>query len=92
MKNKEEERELETVVLEDSEGTEMPFEMLSTVKYNDAEYAVFLPQMNFGDDDELVILKIVRDKNGSIQEYHGIDDFDVLEAVFELFCKETDDK
>lgn len=86
---KNEEREIETVVLEDSEGTEMPFEMLSTVRYNDEEYAVFLPQMNFG-DDELVILRIVRGKNGDIQEYHGIDDFDVLEAVFELFCKESE--
>ena len=86
---KNEEAAVETVLLEDSEGTEMPFEMLDTVTYNDSEYAVFLPQTGF-DDDELVILKIVRSKDGSVSEYHGIDDFDILEAVFDLFCKQSE--
>lgn len=85
------EEEFETVVLEDSEGTEMPFEQLSTVTYAGAEYAVFLPQMSFG-DDELVILEIVRGKSGNVEEYRGIDNFDVLEAVFQKFCSENENE
>ena len=83
------EEEYETVLLEDSEGTEMQFERLAIISYDGAEYAIFLPQMSFG-EDELVILRIVRGNDGGVLEYHGIEDFDVLEAVFDLYCTEAE--
>ncbi len=79
-----------TVLLEDSEGIETLYELLSLITYEGNEYAVLFPQIAF-ESDELVILTVIRDAEGSIEGYRGIDDFDVLDAVFRQFCAESTD-
>lgn len=84
------ETETMTVLLEDSEGIETPYELLSLITYKGNEYAVLFPQIAF-ESDELVILAVLRGADGSIEGYRGIDDFDVLDAVFRQFCAESTD-
>ena len=80
-----EEYEAEIITLEDDLGNEQDFEFLDTVEYEGEEYIVLLPA-DAGEDDqnEVMILKVesLDDENES---YAGIDDEEVLQAVFDIF-------
>lgn len=80
-----EEYEAEIITLEDDLGNEQDFEFLDTVEYEGEEYIVLLPA-DAGEDDqnEVMILKVesLDDENES---YAGIDDEEILQAVFDIF-------
>ena len=79
------EYEAEIITLEDDQGNEQDFEYLDTVEYEGEEYIVLLPvEEAEGDAGEVMILRVdsIDDENES---YVGIDDEEVLRAVFEIF-------
>lgn len=78
-----EEYEAEIITLEDDLGNEQDFEFLDTVEYEGDEYIVLLPA-DEQEQSEVMILKVesLDDENES---YAGIDDEDVLQAVFNIF-------
>ena len=78
-----EEYEAEIITLEDDLGNEKDFEFLDTVEYDGDEYIVLLP-VNEDEQDEVVILRVdsLDDEN---ELYTGIDDEEILQAVFDIF-------
>lgn len=78
-----EEYEAEIITLEDDLGNEQEFEFLDTIEYEGDEYIVLLP-VSEEEQSEVMILKVesLDDENES---YAGIEDEEVLQAVFEIF-------
>lgn len=78
-----EEYEAEIITLEDDLGNEKDFEFLDTVEYEGEEYIVLLP-VEDEEENEVMILRVesLDDENES---YAGIDDEEILQAVFDIF-------
>lgn len=76
--------ELDNIItLNDEEGNEVDFEYLDLIEYNGAEYVVLLPMEEDDDAGEVVILEVVEEDDE--ESYVGVDDENVLAAVFEIF-------
>ena len=78
-----EEYEAEIITLEDDLGNEQDFEFLDTVEYEGEEYIILLPVAE-EEQDEVMILR-VDSLNDEDEMYSGIDDEEVLQAVFDIF-------
>ncbi len=78
-----EEYEAEIITLEDDLGNEKDFEFLDTVEYDGDEYIILLP-VEEEEQNEVMILRVdsLDDKD---EIYSGIDDEEVLQAVFSIF-------
>ena len=85
-----EEYEAEIITLEDDLGNEQDFEFLDTVEYDGDEYIVLLPVDEEEEQNEVMILRVdsLDDENES---YSGIDDEEVLQAVFDIFKERYQD-
>ena len=80
-----EEYEAEIITLEDDLGNEQDFEYLDTVEYEGEEYIVLLPvEEEESEASEVMILRVdsIDDENES---YAGIDNEEILQAVFDIF-------
>lgn len=80
------------ITLTDDDGKEVEFYLLDIVEYKDEDYMVMIPMddedMEEDDEeDEVVILKVVRD--GDEETYEGVEDEEILDAVFELFQQQN---
>lgn len=78
------------VTLVANDGDELDFELVDVVPYEGAEYAVLLPSDD--PDGEAVILLLVPSTSSDEdfsddEELMGIDDPDLLEAVYREFVK-----
>lgn len=74
------------VILNDEDGNEVKFEFLDLIQYGGEEYVILLPADEDEEDaDEVVILKV--DDSGSDEEesYIGVEDQEILNAVFAIF-------
>ena len=81
------------IVLTDEDGVDVEFEFCASVEYEGSEYVVLLPTED--DDGEVVILQVVEDENASDEDevtYIGVDDDEVLQAVFDLFKEQAGDE
>ena len=81
------------IILTDEDGVDVEFEFCASVEYKGNEYVVLLPTED--DDGEVVILQVVEDENASDEDevtYVGVDDDDVLQAVFDLFKEQAGDE
>ncbi|MBQ9832279.1 MAG: DUF1292 domain-containing protein [Clostridia bacterium] len=82
------------VTLVDNDGDELDFELVDVVPYDGAEYAVLLPYNE--EDGEAVILLLVpssgNDDDMDDEELKGIDDPELLEAVYQEFLKRQSDE
>ena len=78
-----EEYEAEIITLEDDLGNAKDFEFLDTVEYDGDEYIILLP-VEEEEQNEVMILRVdsLDDKD---EIYSGIDDEEVLQAVFSIF-------
>lgn len=72
------------VVLEDDLGNEMHFEYLDIIEYEGIEYAVLFP---LDDDSNQVAILRVNFFDGESEELSGVEDEEVLEAVFNVFME-----
>ena len=73
------------ITLTDQYGESVRFELLDIVEYEDQEFAVLYPA-DGGDDEPVHILRITSEN----LEFEGLDDEDLIDAVFDLFCERND--
>ena len=75
------------IVLTDEDGQEVEFELLDLIEYQGEEYAVLYPAE--GGEDELVhILRVVaEDLDEEEARYEGLEDQELIEAVYRIFRK-----
>ncbi|MBP3645207.1 MAG: DUF1292 domain-containing protein [Clostridia bacterium] len=81
------------IVLTDEDGVDVEFEFCASVEYEGNEYAVLLPTED--DDGEVVILQVMEDENADEDDevtYIGVEDDEILQAVFELFKEQAGDE
>lgn len=80
------------ITLTDQYGESVRFELLDIVEYEDQEFAVLYPA-DGGDDEPVHILRITSENlDLDEMEFEGLDDEDLINAVFDLFCKRNDFK
>lgn len=78
------------ITLTDQYGESVRFELLDIVEYEDQEFAVLYPA-DGGDDEPVHILRITSENlDLDEMEFEGLDDEDLTNAVFDLFCKRND--
>lgn len=84
------EMELDNIItLQDENGEDVRFEFLDLIEYEDGRYVVLLPEDDT--DGEVIILK-VEDLNEEEESYTGVDDDDILNAVFAIFKEKFKDE
>ena len=84
------EEEESVIVLMDDEGNELEFEFLDLVEYKEESYVLLIPH-DEESDGGVVILKTELDENGEPSAFSGIDDDELLDAIFETFKEKNGD-
>ena len=80
------------ITLTDSDGSDVDFEVLDIIPYNDHEYAVLLPVDDESDSPEAVILELLEAEEDNEEDMlQGVEDEDILNAVFNLFMEKNAD-
>ena len=78
------------ITLTDQYGESVRFELLDIVEYEDQEFAVLYPA-DGGDDEPVHILRITSENlDLDEMEFEGLDDEDLINAVFDLFRERND--
>ena len=78
------EGEAAVVELIDENGEAAVFDHLATIEYGDDSYAVMVPLDNpDSEEGDIIIMRIVHQEDDDV--YEGIDDSDLIDAVFERF-------
>ena len=81
------------ITLTDSDGSDVDFEVLDIIPYNDHEYAVMLPVDDESDSPEAVILELLEAEEDNEEDMlQGVDDEEILNAVFNLFMEKNADE
>ena len=81
------------IVLNDEDGVSTEFEFLDLVQLDGAEYVVLFPVEDAPDDPgEVVILKVESTEDPDEESYVGVEDQNVLDAVFEIFKEKFKDE
>ena len=71
----------------------MDFEVLDIVPYKEHEYVVMLPVDDESDSPEAVILELLEAEEDNEEDMlQGVDDEDILNAVFNLFMEKNADE
>ena len=73
------------IILNDEDGNELKFEFLDLIEYSGEEYVILLPVEEEEDADEVVILKVEDTGSEDEESYVGVDDQEILNAVFAIF-------
>ncbi len=81
------------ITLTDSDGSDVDFEVLDIVPYKEHEYVVMLPVDDESDSPEAVILELLEaDEDNEEDMLQGVDDEEILNAVFNLFMEKNADE
>ena len=81
------------ITLTDSDGSDVDFEVLDIVPYKEHEYVVMLPVDDESDSPEAVILELLEAEEDNEEDMlQGVDDDEVLNAVFNLFMEKNADE
>lgn len=81
------------ITLTDSDGSDVDFEVLDIVPYNDHEYAVLLPVDDESDSPEAVILELLEAEEDNEEDMlQGVEGEEILNAVFNLFMEKNADE
>lgn len=81
------------IVLNDEDGVSAEFEFLDLVELDGAEYVVLSPVEDDPDDPgNVVILKVESTEDPDEESYVGVEDQNVLDAVFEIFKEKFKDE
>lgn len=81
-----------TIILNDENGKEVPFEFLDLIEYDGEEYVILLPKDESDDAEEVVILKVDESDSEDEEAYTGVDDEETLQAVFNIFREKFKDE
>ena len=79
------------LTLTDLDGGEIDFEILDLIPYQDSQYAVLLPVDDDSDDPEAVILEVFPAGDDEEDNFQGVENEAVLDAVFNLFIERNKD-
>lgn len=78
------------ITLTDSDGSDVDFEVLDIIPYNDHEYAVLLPVDDESDSPEAVILELLEAEEDNEEDMlQGVENEEILNAVFNLFMEKN---
>ena len=78
------------ITLTDFDGSDVDFEVLDIIPYNDHEYAVLLPVDDESDSPEAVILELLEAEEDNEEDMlQGVEDEEILNAVFNLFMEKN---
>ena len=81
------------ITLTDSDGSDVDFEVLDIVPYNDHEYVVMLTVDDESDSPEAVILELLEAEEDNEEDMlQGVEDEEILNAVFNLFMEKNADE
>ena len=81
------------ITLTDSDGSDVDFEVLDIVPYKEHEYVVMLPVDDESDSPEAVILELLEaEENNEEDMLQGVEDEEILNAVFNLFMEKNADE
>ena len=84
--------EANIVVMTDEDGNEVEFEFIDLVEYEGEKYVILLPADEDDDSGEVVILRLEEsEEDEETESYVGVDDDDILEAVFAIFKERFQD-
>ena len=87
------EEDTNVITLTDSDGSDVDFEVLDIIPYNDHEYAVLLPVDDESDSPEAVILELLEAEEDNEEDMlQGVEDEEILNAVFNLFMEKNADE
>ena len=76
------------ITLTDSDGSDVDFEVLDIVPYKEHEYVIMLPVDDESDSPEAVILELLEAEEDNEEDMlQGVDDEEILNAVFNLFME-----
>ncbi|MEA5058608.1 MAG: DUF1292 domain-containing protein [Candidatus Pelethousia sp.] len=76
----------DTITLTDQDGSEVEFEVLDIVPYEEREYAVLLPADDDSEQPEVVILELFAAQEEDQEDVlQGVDDEAILQAVYDRF-------
>lgn len=81
------------VLFDEEENKEIPCEWLDSVEYEGGQYAVVLPVDS--EDGTVLIMEMIPDDDSDDEEswlFNGIEDKNVLDAVYEEFKKNNNDE
>lgn len=81
------------VLFDEEENKEIPCEWLDSVEYEGSQYAVVLPVDS--EDGTVLIMEMIPDDESDDEEswlFNGIEDKNVLDAVYEQFKKNNSDE
>ena len=81
-----------TIILNDENGEEVPFEFLDLIEYDCEEYVVLMPKDESDDAGEVVILKVDKTDSEDEEAYSSVDDEETLQAVFNIFRERFKDE
>ncbi|MBR6950918.1 MAG: DUF1292 domain-containing protein [Oscillospiraceae bacterium] len=85
MKNDDEvmdlDEEIETIELEDEDGTKTQFELLDIIEYRGKDYIAVLPP----DDDSTVIIMEMEQGDGEEQRFLPVENEALVQKIYELF-------
>ena len=76
------EEEVSILTLTDENGNEVNFEYLDSIEYNGVEYLVLAPE---GDEEGETVILEVQPVDEENENYMGVEDEAVLDAVFGIF-------
>lgn len=79
-----------TIILTAEDGTEAEFEFLDLIPYQDNEYIILLPFEDSENETEVTILQYQKGEDG-VENYIGVIDEEVLDAVFSIFKEKWGD-
>ena len=82
------EEEVSILTLTDENGNEVNFEYLDSIEYNGVEYLVLAPE---GDEEGETVILEVQPVDEENENYIGVEDEAVLEAVFGIFKEKYKD-
>ena len=82
------EEEISILTLTDENGEEINFEYLDCIEYNGVEYLILAPE---GDEEGETVILEVQPVDEENENYVGVEDEDVLNAVFGIFKEKYKD-
>ncbi len=82
------EEEVSILTLTDENGEELNFEYLDSIEYQGVEYLVLAPE---GDEEGETVILEVQPVDEENENYFGVEDEAVLEAVFAIFKEKYKD-
>lgn len=73
------------ITLTDSDGSDVDFEVLDIIPYNDHEYAVLLPVDDESDSPEAVILELLEAEEDNEEDMlQGVEDEEILLSLIHI--------